>query len=113
MALEYIDKGFRGELMESLSNPRKVHEICLKLLNAASQVLKLGLTVANINDGWIVVNHLIRSSNEYVLARFYAENIALAQPPPIDGMVVEMFIRDSLTCMEKIRVLVGQLTHGG
>ncbi|WP_291767760.1 hypothetical protein [Caldivirga sp. UBA161] len=105
MSIEYIKDGFRNELTNNLSNPVKVHEVCLKLLSEVAKVVGINRDVKSVEDGWIVVNKLIEMSNEYVLARFYAENSCLASKLQVNELVLGMLIRDSITCMEKIRTI--------
>ncbi|ABW01597.1 hypothetical protein [Caldivirga maquilingensis] len=110
MSIEYIKDGFRTELASNLSNPVKVHEICLKLLSEVAKVLGINQVIESTEDGWIIINKLIEMSNEYVLARFYAENSSLATKLQVNELVLGMLIRDSITCMEKIRTIALGLT---
>ncbi|MGC9137190.1 hypothetical protein [Caldivirga sp.] len=112
MSIEYIKDGFRTELASNLSNPIKVHEVCLRLLSEVAKVLDINQCVKSTEDGWIIVNKLIEISNEYVLARFYAENSCLASKPQVNELVLGMLIRDSITCMEKIRTIALGLLQG-
>lgn len=113
MSIEYIRDGFRIELANNLSNPIKVHEVCLKLLSEVAKVLGINQGARSVEDGWIVVNKLIEMSNEYVLARFYAENSSLANKLQVNELVLGMLIRDSITCMEKIRTITLSALSGG
>lgn len=109
MSLSYVDSGFREDLLKisiSVDDGVKVHEICLRLLQETAKILKMNINVGGYIDGWVVINELIKLSREYVLARFYAENISLGLKAPVDDLVRDMMIRDSVTCMEKIRAIV-------
>jgi len=106
MSIEYVKDGFRTELMANTSNPIKVHEICLRLLSEVAKIIGINHVVNSTEDGWVVINRLIELSNEFVLARFYAENSCLSEKLPVNELVVDMMIRDSVTCMEKIRSIV-------
>lgn len=113
MSIDYVDKGFRDELINNISNPVKVHEICLKLLSEVARITGINTVVKSAEDGWVVINRLIEISGEFVLARFYAENTCLGNKLPVNGLVVDMMIRDSITCMEKIRSIALALTPVG
>ncbi len=98
---------------DGASTLRGLAGLCVEVLNKSCSAL--GLQCGSGLDGaWSVMEGVIGLSGEYVLARYMAvvasaDFIASRASP----LIVDMLVRDLLTCVEKVRVIVLKMVEAG
>ena len=109
--MSYLERDLDADLASV--SPDNAREICLKILDSASQLLNLGIKVRGPRDAWVVMGRIIELSNEYVLARFLAEALELDNMVDVNPLIKDMVVRDFLVCVEKTRLMVLEMARRG
>ncbi|GGP19170.1 hypothetical protein GCM10007981_01770 [Thermocladium modestius] len=109
--MSYLERDLDADLASV--SPDNAREICLKILDSASQLLGLGIRVREPRDAWLVMGRIIELSNEYVLARFLAEALELDNMMDVNPLIKDMAVRDFLVCAEKTRMMVLEMARRG
>lgn len=88
--------------------------LCIEVLNRSCNPLNVKCDRDPLSNAWGVLERIIGLSNEFVLARYMAI-VASADFIASRGgsLVVDMLVRDLLTCIEKVRVIILKMVEEG
>ncbi|MFB6489862.1 MAG: hypothetical protein TU35_001230 [Thermoproteus sp. AZ2] len=93
---------------------RGLADLCVEVLNRSCSALGVSCGGDALSNAWFVMEKVVDLSNEFVLARYMAVVVSVDFIASRGGsLIVDMLVRDLLTCVEKVRVIILKMVEEG